>query len=331
MRKFHYFLVIGLLSITVCACGGFSRTQDPISHFNQAAHAASNAESAFLNAVHIAECEAQFYTSAYNYSTSKDPTANFALIEYCRPIIVTPDQITTRNTLMSAIVLYADKMQALGTSDNDKQLDANSQKLAKNLNKLASTGGIKLQDSAIVQGAEAAVSAIAKMALDQVVYSDLKTAAQNMQPNLEDVVRALKIENLSFGKAMSQSFRQIESLVRIEISLSHQVDVENSLLHKRKPNEPIAGANTFFKIINGRSILISADPVTKDSLASPAKAPNRSPADAATPVNDALDAIVKANQAIANAGSGGIYAAANDLYTRAMKAKEIYESIAKSK
>jgi hypothetical protein len=318
MRKFHSFLVIGLISTMLSACAGFSRIQDPISHFNQAAHAASSAESAFLNAVQVVECEDQFYKSAYDYSTSSDPKANFDLRGYCTPIVVTPDQITTRNTLMSAIVLYADKMQALSTSDNDKQLDANSQTLAQNLNKLAITGGIKLQDPAIVQGVEAAVSAIAKMALDQIIYSNLRNAAQNMQPYLKAIVTALQSENFGFGQAIISSLGHIEMMLRIEISLSHQ-------------RGQVAAADTFFNIINARGILIGADPVTKQALASPANTPNPKPVDAAKPVNDALDAIVTGNQAIANTGSGGIYAAANDMYKRAMTAKDIYDSIAKAK
>jgi hypothetical protein len=316
MNRFGSFLLIGLVLIALSACPGFSRIQDAVLQFSQATHAASTAETAFLNAVQVAECEDQFYTSAYNYSTSKDPKANFDLTGYCKPIVITPEQIETRNALMTAIILYADKMQALATSDDDKQLDANSQTLAQNLNNLASSGGIKLKDPAIVQGVEAAFGAIAKMVLDQVKYSNLRTAAQNMQSHLMAVVKALKSENFGLGQTITGSLGDIEIMLRDEIALSHQ-------------QGKVAAADTFFNIMNSRNILMSADALTKKSFASPENAPKPVPVDTSKPVNDALDAIVRCNDAIAKTGTGGIYAAVNDLYKRAMGAKDLYNSIAK--
>jgi len=317
MNRFGSFLGIGLIALTLSACATLSQIQDPVSHFDQATHAAANAETAFLNAVQTADCEDQFYESLSEYALHKKN--NFDLTGYCKPRVITPEQIDTRNKLMSAIVLYADKMQALATSDDNKQLDTNSQTLAQNLNKLATTGGIKLKDPAIVQGVETAFIAIADMALDKVKYSNIHTAAQNMQRYLDSIVTALKNENFGFGLAMSGSLGQIEITMREVISSSQQ-----------RGKDP---AETFFNVVNGRNIIISADLLTKRSLASPANTPSSTPVDTAKPVNDALDAIVSCNQAIANTktGSGGISAAANDLYKRAVAAIDLYNSIAGAK
>jgi hypothetical protein len=157
------------------------------------------------------------------------------------------------------------------------------------------------------------------MALDRVKYSTIRSAAQSMQPHLNTVVTALKSENIGFGMAMNDSLGQIEITMRTLIA-----DLQ------KKDQEPI---ETFFDIINSRNLIISADPLTKRSLALPANTPIANPLDIAKPINDALDAVVSCNQAIANpkTGSGGIYAAAEDLFKRAIVAKDIYNSIASAK
>jgi hypothetical protein len=317
MNRFYSLFVIALISIMLSACAGITQPQDSISRFDQSIHEASTAEVAFLNAVLTTDCEEQFYNSAYKFSISTDPKTNFDLLGYCVPRVITLDQIDIRDTLMKAIVLYADKMQALTSNDQDKQLDTNSQTVAQNLNKLASNGGFKLKDPAIVQGVEAAVIAIANMALDETKYKDLRTAAEKMHPNLVVIVNALKNENFGFGQAITVSLGHIEIMLRTEISLSHQTGKS-------------AASDTFFNIIKSRSILMRADLVTKQSITSPANSTELKPIDAAKPLNDALDAIVSGNQAIANARTGGVYAAANDLYKRAAAAKDIYSSIAKA-
>jgi hypothetical protein len=51
----------------------------------------------------------------------------------------------------------------------------------------------------------------------------------------------------------------------------------------------------------------------------------------AKPINDTLSAILNGNEAIAKRGTGGLAAAATDLYQRAQTAKEFYQSLEKSK
>ncbi len=314
MNNFRSFLGFLLISMALSACASFSQIQSSVSHFDQATHTAATAEKAFLDAVLTVDCEAQFYEQAYNYALNK--ANNFKLRGYCRPNVLTPEQSEIRKSLMDAIVLYADKMQALATSDDDKQLDTNSQTLAQNLNKLATTGGIKLKDPSLVQGVETAFIAIAKMALDQVKYKTIREAARKMQPQIENLVAALKKENWAFGQTMGERTGKIGGIA----DQMKQLVAESH----REQNDPAA---TFFNIVDGRNILLSLSQVPKQSYGLPGKLPG----DPAKSVNDALDAIVNCNKAIAETKSGGIYAAANDLSQRASAAQTLYKSISTAK
>jgi len=298
------------------ACAPISQIQSSVSQFDQATHTAANTETAFLDAVMTVDCEAQFYEEAYKYALKQQD--NFNLKGYCTQNVLTSEQNATRKSMMDAIVLYADKMQALATSDDNKQLDTNSQTLAQNLISLATNSGIKLQnsDSAIVKVVETAFITIANLALDQIKCKNIREAALKMQPQLVNVVEALKNENWAFGQAMGKQtgkFGEMELQLKALIAKSHK---EN--------NDP---AETFFNVVNGRNLLLSLNQVPKQSFGLPGTAPG----DPAKPVNDALDAIVNCNKAIAETKSGGINAAANDLYKRATAALDLYKSIASAK
>lgn len=315
MNRSGYCLSTMLVSMVFSACAGLSQIQHPVSQFDQATHSAATAESAFLDSILMVDCEAQFYENAYNYAHNQ---GTLKLIGYCTPRVIKPEQIELRKSLMNAIVLYADKMQALASTDDDKQLDTNSQTLAKNLNTLATTGGIKLKDPALVQGVETAFIAIANMALDQKKYKTIREAAQNMQLPLTNVVEALKSENSSLAKDMGDKiktgkFGLVENQLHIVINES-----------RNKTNDP---GETFFNIVNGRNILLSLSQVPKQSFG----LSGTKSGDPAKPLNDALDAIVNCNKAIAETKSGGIGAAASDLYQRATAAQDIYKSTASAK
>lgn len=314
MKRITYFVSILLILVVISGCARFSQIQNAVSQFDQATHKAADAENAFLDMVITVDCEAQFYEQAYKYALKMED--NFKLKAYCTPRVLTPGQSEIRKLLMAAIVLYADKMQALATDDDNKQLDTNSQNLAQNLNRLATAGGINLPNPALVQGIETAFITIAKMALDQTKYKNIREAAEKMQPQLVTIVEALKKENWGFGQTTGEQTGKIgaiETQVRALIAKSHDQN-----------NDP---AETFFNIVNGRNILLSLNQVPKQSfgLSGPLTR------DPAKPVNDALDAIINCNKAIAETGSGGINAAANDLFQRAVTAIDIYKSLSGNK
>jgi len=79
--------------------------------------------------------------------------------------------------------------------------------------------------------------------------------------------------------------------------------------------------NTFLTILRAREVLASATGSTNQELAA---AGDWSGNDLSKPLNDALPALARANQAIAKGASGGVYAAAHDLYTRSVAAKDQY-------
>lgn len=322
MHRIWPFLTTSLVFLSLSACVGFTEIQHSISNFNQAAHAAVSAEGAYLDAAQIVDCEDQYYSSALSYAQGESD--NFDLTGYCKPRTITPEEMATRHALMNAIALYADKMQALASDKDDKQLDGNSKALAQNLNGLASSGGVKLQDPDLVQVVMTAFNTISKMVLDQVKYKDLRSAAKSMQQPIADVVKALNNENFGLGKAM------VASLGKIEIVLRNAVAQQPP-----GPTRRASSADIFFYFVQARTILMSADPLTKHSLASPqdaaAAAANPKHLDGAKPVTDALNALVNANSAIANTGPGGINAAAKDLYQRATAAKDLYSSISNAK
>ena len=64
-------LVSLVLTCAVGGCSGLGAIQQPTSQFDQAAHAASSAETAFLDAEQATECEDQFYKRALAYATAK--------------------------------------------------------------------------------------------------------------------------------------------------------------------------------------------------------------------------------------------------------------------
>jgi len=327
-----------VLAVSLLAgCAGLSEIQDAVSHLDQGAHAASSAQATFLNTVQTTECDSQFFTSAYKFSIGQAP--DFQLAGYCQqPTAVTPDQIKLRNSMMDALVLYADKMLALATSADNKQLDQNAQGMAAHLRDAAQNGSIKLQNStpAIAAGVTVAFVAIAEWALDQRKYKGIVEAANAMQAPLDSIVLALTTENYAFARAIIADHQVLESELRAEVALTRcsagraepvqrnraaLIDSPKSAAYAGDCGANALAGNTFLTILRAREVLASATGSTNQELAA---AGDWSGNDLSKPLNDALPALARANQAIAKGASGGVYAAAHDLYTRSVAAKDQY-------
>lgn len=302
---------VACLLASLSACAGLSQLQAPVSRFSEAAHAAAAAETSFQNAAIKIDCEDQFYSAAGDYVHGQSP--NFDISGSCSPRSITPAQIQTRQALLDAIVLYSDKLLALASAGDDKQLGTNATTLAQRLNALAASGNVRLSNPSLVQGVEVAFTAVAQMVLDQVKYRDIKQAAQDMQGHIADVVAALQSENFALGRNMLGSLGKMEVVFRSTISPS--------------PHGPASSrvGETFSQIVSQRMLLAGANPLAPSDIAQPNQPAG--PGGPAQSVNAALDAIVTANAAIAQTGPGGIYAAANDLYQRATAAKDQYTAI----
>jgi hypothetical protein len=117
--------------MTIAGCAGLGAIQDSVTKFDQGVHSASTAQMSFFRAVQVADCTNQFYTHTYDWAMGK---GNFDLTGVCQPEVLTDDQIRIRQALMDALTLYADNMVTLASSDDNKTLDSNSQKLSGTLN-----------------------------------------------------------------------------------------------------------------------------------------------------------------------------------------------------
>lgn len=300
------------LAFTGCTTVGITQLQDTVGKFDQAAHSTASAEMAFLGSVQAIDEQTQFYQAAFAYATNKE--SNFDVTGDFKSTLLTSDQIATRKALMEALTLYADKMQAIACDDVNKQLDANSQSLANNLIALAGAKKIPTGGQASDRAVETAVDAVARLALDRLRARDLRKTAAEMQPHLETIVKALQQENDVLGKTAIGNLGQIEIELRTIVAMSHQ-------------HAPDDAAATFFAIMQSRRLLTGTNALMTYSGNNtvPVKG------EIAKPINDTLSAILNGNEAIASRGTGGLAAAATDLYQRAQTAKEFYQSLEKSK
>ena len=295
-------LLVFALVLAAGGCSGLGQIQAPVAKFAEGAHSVATSEVSFLRAVETADCTGQFYAGAFDYAMGR--TQSFDLSGACTPRILDEKEIQIRQALTEAVTLYADKLQALATNDDDKTLDANSQDLATKLNKLASTGGIPV--SSVGAGVEAAVIAITEMALDQRRFSDVRKAAQAMQPSLVTVVTALESENTSFAVGIASAMDGVEAKLRPIVA---GVDKKQT-------------AARFFALVEARRIMRGVNPFGTPPLSRPTAAGDSiDPRNVAAALNAALDAVLNANKAIASAGTGGIVAAVSDLIARAQAAQ----------
>jgi hypothetical protein len=301
-----------MLALSACS-SSLTQTQDATSKFSNAAHTISTSEIAFFRAVQTADCNNQFYNQALKWATGS--AANFDITGACTPTVLTDAQIQNRQILMTTITLYADQIAALASSDNDKSLDRDSRDLARKINAVAKRGWLKnISTAGEVEGA---VIAIAQMVLDPRIYSDIRAAAQAMDPWLRKLVVALQNENSTIAaNPITSKLGGVESTMRTVTAMAPRAD-------------PTA---RFFYLVQARAIMQGVNPMGSAPVAESAGAiePTRVADKEAALLNAALDAVVRANQAIQNATTGGTVAAVNDLIARAQAAQAMQAALIKS-
>jgi hypothetical protein len=308
--KFRLLLSL-ITAVTIAGCAGLTQMQDSITKFDQGVHSASAAQMNFFRAVQVADCTNQFYTQTYNWAIHKNN--NFDLSGICKPEILSDDQIKIRQALMDAITLYADKMAMLATSDDNKTLDSNSQNIASTLDSVAKAHGFT--NLSVTTGVEAAIIAIANMKIDQMRITQIKKSAADMQQYLESIVASLKAENTNFAVGVASKIDAIELELRPIVAETYQQ----------------RGKMSFFDVVEARHIMQSVNPfsITPITDTKGAADPKSDAHNVALQLNAMLDAVINANKAIANAGTGGIIAAANDLIARAQAAQSIQAALNK--
>ena len=300
-----------MAAVALSGCSGLTQMQDTVSKFDEATHAVASDQMTFLRQVQVADCANQFYTAALGFATKQ--TDSLSLAGRCDPTILTNEQILVRQRLVDTLTIYADKIQALATSDTNKTLDRNAQSLAGKLNALAKSRGLS-GAAPVAEGVETAIVAISEMALDQRRFTDVRQAARAMQPHVTKLVGALQGENVLFAEGMASKTEQLE--IQLHLALARARDDQ--------------GPRSFLDVVAARDIFRSANVLGGSPGAASGTAGHDADADplnAAKQVNAALDAVVNANDALANAGTGGAVAAVNDLVVRARHAKDILSAL----
>lgn len=315
-----------------------TQMQDTISKFDLGAHSVATGQMAFFRQVQVADCNNQFYSNAYKFSIKQ--TDKLDLTGSCEPTILDTKQIKNRQALMDSLTLYVDKIQTFSTNDDNKTLDANSRSLATQLNELAKSHGLASSLS-LAEGVEAAVIAISEMALDQRKFNDVRNAAKSMAPYVEKVVESLKTENNIFAIGMASKMDQVEPQLHLAVLESRETVVSackdkcehSAQINKSKcsQNCDYSGARSLLDIIAAREVVRSINPLGASPIAVAVgnEDPKLDPRNVAKQLNASLDALVNANDALANAGTGGIVAAVNDLIARAQNANNVLTAISK--
>ena len=317
---FTPFLFIGCSTTEVGV--GISREQDAVAHFNQAAHAACEAESTLLKAEQTIDVDNQFYGDAVKYATGQG--GDFDLTASYEPRQVTFQQSATRQALVDAIALYADKMQALATGGDDTALDANSNAVAGSLRKMAAARKITLStgNQTLVADVEAGIDAIAKMVLDRRRAGDLRGAAEDINPELVKVITALKNENTLLGRNIGNNLGGIE----LDLIVIARLSREPSASAANAVDTPLSGAQkaqAFSTVVAGRQLLHSDLAIAPATGAGGSKGRiDYGALEYAKAANAAgSDSVLNGNKAIAGGGAGSLYAAATDLARRAKEAQ----------
>jgi hypothetical protein len=189
------------------ACSTLSQYQQPVATFAQAAHAAATAQASFYSAYLVSECENNLVQSISNVATGQ--TRALKLVNDCQKSAtsqaISSGQVKTRNDLMNALALYADKMQAVAQGTN-QTLDSNSESLAKEINGYASSHKITVPGGSpqIAEAVEAALIGITNLVTDRTRIDSIKDAASQQKDNIRSVSCALEQENVVLGNNFAE-------------------------------------------------------------------------------------------------------------------------------
>jgi hypothetical protein len=318
-----------ILFSAICAgCSGLTQIQDTVTKFDQGAHTVSTAQIAFIKSAQTADCNFQFYQNALSYSVSPDPAPHIPLdlASPCVSTIVTKDQLSTRQNLLNAITLYADQIQSLASEDSDKTLSGNAQTAANNINGLAKNHGLLGSNGLpIAADVETAVIQITGMVLSAKQLSDIKASARAQSDNLKSIVGYLKQENTDLANTMvNQAGSEANTLESI-IGLVKQdgILVSNGRSTVARSNNP----QVYLLTLTARQMLLNTPPTGISLSATGGSA--QDPLSVASQLNNTLDGLVTANDAIANASTGGAIADVSDLVARAQAAQTMQAALAK--
>ena len=285
--------VICALSLSACTTlEHYSETQNNASKFDQGAHLVSVAEMAFLRQVQKAECTRDFYEQAYRFATAQGKELDLTLP--CSPRGLTNDELELRQKLVDAVALYADSLTAITGRTNERGLESNSSILAKNIQSLASQQKFAAVSTNGVAALNTAAVSIAEFVIDHHEYLKIGSGATDLQKPLKVVVDELKSENIDDAQGLASNFGTVSNEFRLAVIASRNKRGAASLLD-------IYEARTALK-----SIAISPSNVAQ--------------------LNAALDALLSANQALADPNSRATTSKMSLLISRARQAVALFNS-----
>jgi hypothetical protein len=298
-------LLMGLGGI-ICmsGCAGLTQMQDTAAKFDQGVHTASTAELSLFNQVQAAECSRNFYTQGFDFATAlpDKKTGEYPVLastldlrtSACVHQELTDAQLAIRQKLMETITLYADAIQTLTNGTADTNLSNNAKTLAGDIKTLGTQQKFTSVEAAGAAALNTAVITIATMIIDHSSYKHVKEAASAMQVPLSTVVNELKAENTNDAIGLSSKSDSLINEMRTGLSAARDK----------------LGPASFLDVVSTRVTLQSL------TIAPPNVAQ----------LNETLDAVVKANDALARSTNGGAIPEISDLISRAQQASTLFNS-----
>ncbi len=301
MKPLSSLLAIGS-AISLSACVGLTQMQDTAAKFDQGVHEVTVAELNLFNQVQSAECSRNFYTQGFNFVTARTDANTHALIpasldlraSKCVHTELTDTELDIREKLLQSITLYADAIQTLANGTSYVELSEEAHERASALKQLCEEQKFNSMVATNTTNVNAAVITITSMIIDHSNYKHVKEAALTMQQPLAIIVEALKAENFADAKSLES---KTDSLLN---------ELKTGLSAARDKNGVASFLDIVWVRVTLQSIVIAPPDVSQ--------------------MNEALDAILKANNALARSLNGGAIPEISELIARAQQVSRLFNA-----
>ena len=171
------------------------------------------------------------------------------------------------------LTLYADSLEALMNGANNRGLNSKSSTLAKGIQSLASQQKFNVVSANATAGLNAAMVGVVEFIIDRREYTNIREVASKLQKPLETIIDTLESENVNDAQGLASKLGTVTNAFRI------------AALSSRDERGPAS----FFDITEAHADLM-AIMIPRPDVAR---------------LNEALDALVAANKALANPKSAG--------------------------
>jgi hypothetical protein len=293
-----------MVGVGCCGCAGLTQMQDTAAKFNQSVHGATAAEINLFHQVQAAECSRNFFAQGFAFATAQpiDKHRHYAAGDsmldldpaHCTPQELTHEELALRQKLADTLNLYADSVQALTNGTSTTALSHNSLKLADDIKRLATQEKFNSAEAGATAALNAAVMTVTAMIVDHRIYKDVKAAAGAMQDPLSVIVHQLQQENSADAKGLAAKADGLIDELRASLGAARDQ----------------YGAASFLDVVQARATVQTAvlTPIKVDQL------------------NQTLDSLLKANEALARSANGGAVPEISDLASRAQQASAVFNA-----